>query len=265
MQHGNFSPQLHGSRGSIFVGPHFDRRKMMINRWQPILGVVLTIVGLVPRHGSQGIQPDQFSRFHSLLGFGGLLLFQVIGTHPQAAERRRLARESPRPPRPVPFDVPVRTFRYGTSGLQRSMAAGVCIVMGLAFAAFGILLGCIIRGDLGVRAFVGIGLTLFGLFLGYYGWRYLRVRIAISPAGIEARLYLHTVRMQWDEVLVLIERQIAVPLISPGSAARVVGAAKAGRVFWVYSLRDKLWFSDGLAESADLAETISRATGLEWT
>jgi drug/metabolite transporter (DMT)-like permease len=237
----------------------------MRDRWQTILGAMLIVLGVVVL----ATAPKAFSPIHVVpfilcWTFGGLLLFGVIGTHPGAALQRRLARENGRAPQPVQLDIVERTFRYGARPLRRAMTTTLCVLMGLGFVAFGILVGCIIRGDLATRLFVGIGLTLFGLFLCYYGWRYLYVRIKISPVGIEARLYFRTVRIRWDEVLELTQRQIGVPIVTAGASLRFVGAMNAGKVFWVYSLRDKLWFGDGLVGAAELVQLISRATGLEW-
>lgn len=117
--------------------------------------------------------------------------------------------------------------------------------------------------DLDARLFLGIGSIVWGTFLCYYGWRYLHVRITVSPEGIEARLYFRTVRIRWDEVVALVTRRCSLPMAMAG-AVPIVGVMDAGSMFWVYSRREKLWFSGQLVGSLELVELISQSTGLDW-
>lgn len=210
--------------------------------------------------------PGDWKVFHIVLFIAGwsvgcLLIWGVIGTHPLAAEARRVAPSQPLPVAVNREAIKPELFQYGTNRWRRGMVAGFVVVLGLGMATLGVVCGVAWHAQPAwVGLAVGAGCITWGMLICDYGRRYLRVGIAVDDTGIRAQLYYRSIVIPWDEVVALIEMSCRVPMIFAGIPAVV----DAGVIYWVYSGNDKIWFSNSLVDGDRLRDIIAERTGLVW-
>ncbi len=233
---------------------------------QRILGAFLFAVALVTLLSNPpgDWKYLQLVVFIVCLAGGYLLTSGVVGVHATAASRRRNGRTSPgdSPGKSLPMER--QAFRYGSTPWRRALAVGTCVSLGIGQMALGVTLAVILWHESVGAAVVCGGIALGGLVLCDYARRYLRVCIEVDAEHITSRLYYRSVRMRWNEVVALVQQRCVAPLAIGGGGLLAAGGLEVGRIYLVYSSRDKIWFSNSLVDAEMLVQIVSERTGLPW-
>jgi len=214
---------------------------------------VAALVLLVLAPPKERFSAANFYAFLVCLVCGFLLVAGYVGTHPTAARLRREVGISGRT-RPGPLGpVSDQIFRYGGSSRSRALVVGLCVTLGLALIGFGIVLSLVTPLVASERIVLALPLWIAGLICIWVPIRQLGMFVKIDHQGITARLYFHTVKCDWGEVVALIARDHHLLLLN-----------STGIVYSVYMQRSSLYFTNRLQGAAQLAAIVSQATGLPW-
>jgi hypothetical protein len=203
------------------------------------------------------LNPREFNVLHcfaflACFTLGWLLLLGMIGLDPRV---RRLLAEVGRIERPGPLDardVPERTFRYLTAPRARLLVTAVCTVLGIGQFSLGCFLAWCFPGSVWERFLLASVCGGSGLLTLWYIYRHRQLYIAVSPTGLTARLYFRSTTISWDDIVALLARRYNSPF------------GPVGTVYAIYSLRDKISFTDRLAGASELCALLARITGIAW-
>ena len=177
---------------------------------------------------------------------------RIVGPDPRATRLRTAAGRTERPGQLDTREVPERTFRYLNSPLARFVVTVVCTVLGIGQLSLGCFLAWSFPGRVGERFVVASVCGGFGLFLLWYIYRHRQLYVAVSPGGLTARLYFRSTTIRWEEIVALLALRYESPL------------GTVGVVYSIYSLRDKISFTDRLEDASELRALLTRITGIAW-
>jgi hypothetical protein len=124
-------------------------------------------------------------------------------------------------------------------------------IMSAAFLALAVLIAICVPASPWDKAAIVFPPLAAAVFFPVYLKRHRRVCVRVDGAGIDARGYVRHVRAGWDEVVLLTCRRVW-PMLA------------ADRLYRVRSSRGTFVFFSSWPRADVLANTISRATGLEW-
>jgi hypothetical protein len=191
--------------------------------------------------------------FLACLVVGVLLLIGYVGTAPRASQLRAEAATRGTSRTGPLISVPEQVFFYATHSRGQAVAAGVCVVLGVAMLALGVFLAIALPLSPLDRSIVWLPEALAGACCIWVPLRQLRMYVRAGPDGVRARVYFRTVSIGWEEIVALVIRENYLLMFGP-----------LGTTYSIYSLRTRIDFADRLKGAPQLAGIVTQATGLPW-
>lgn len=190
----------------------------------------------------------------AVLFLGSLLLGAafcrgLVGQKPGIARLLRAATSQHRVLPVLPAGLLARTYRYERGPAQMAWLVGVSAF----YLALGSALGWLMQDTPRLALVVGGFPLLVGLLTAWYAWRYTRLSVRVSSAGLSATTWIGSTRIRWDEILALT------------SCQHYLKFTPAACVFTVHTHSGKkLCFADSMIGASELCATIQSVARLEW-